>query len=570
MFVKPCREKVPPSPQTPQPTEYLRADYRKYIPSGQTVYEYMEEGAKKFGNRTALSFYGMKTTYRRLFEKVNEAERALRGMGVGNGDIVAVSLPGIPEAVHLIYAINKIGAVYCAFDCRSKEKEIFETLEKFKPKLCIVPCFQIKDFRHVDSCKVISVEMTHSLGGFAKIGAFFAHIFTGRVFVQCARKNIMSYNSFLKNAAGGENLPAEKNRDNVFGFFYTSGTTYGRKSIILTNENINAAARQMDTVENWRERGNTVLNIMPMFTCYGVTVATHFPLSSGFEVRLIPLINTKKMKNTLLREKPNFLISVPAHWEYFVKDRFRGCDLSFLKTVIVGGDKMAPEYHTRINGIFEKCRSSARLRCGYGLSESTSTGTFPGEDAPSESVGKPGKYTLVGVFDKDTYAPLPVGTPGEICIFGPTVCKGYYGDREMTDMLLKQHSDGTLWLHSGDTGYLDEHGNLFFCERMKRMYVRYDGTKISPYAIEQILEKCPQIERCMIVAIPDKSHACGMCGRALIVLRKNTKAARGEAEKYIRKNLGIHMVPKEISYVDALPYTKNGKLDYFSTLQETP
>ncbi len=515
-------------------------------------------------HKTALSFYGKKTDYRLLFERIDQAERALRAWGIQRGDIVAVSLPGIPEAVYLLYAINKIGGIYCAFDCRAKEPELSETLEKFKPKLCIIPSFQLKSFQHLPHQPVLVVEITHSMGRTAKAGAFLADVFTGRARLKIRHKNFIPYRTFLRKEKEGKNLPAEKGPENVFGYFYTGGTTYGRKSIVLTNENINGAVYQNHTMGNWTEQGDSLLDIMPLFTCYGVTVGMHFPLSFGIQVKLIPLINPKKLKQTLLREKPNFLLSVPAHWEYFAKDRFRNRDLSFLKTVLVGGDKMAPEYCDKINRIFRDCGSTARIRCGYGLSEATSSGTLPTEESPRGSVGRPGKFTLVGIFDKDTLKPVPTGQTGEICLYGPTLCKGYYQDEAMTKMLLKEHGDGSVWLHSGDVGYLDEKGNLFFCERLKRMYVRYDGTKVSPYAIEQVLEGCPQIARCMIVAIPDRDHTCGMCARALIVLKKKDIAHRTAVEKYIREHLGVHMLPKETVYVETLPYTKNGKLDYFS------
>ena len=548
---------------------YLREDFKEYTPFGISMYEYMYNRAKDFGDLPALSFYGTKSSYKEMFEKIEEAERALRGMGIKNGDIVAVSLPGMPEAVHLIYAINKIGAIYCAFDCRSQECEILETLEKFDPKLCIIPSFQLGAFKNVHDHAVVYIDPTHSIGGPTKITSFIANIWTGRIFIQRKNKNLLSYDEFLKKAADGENLPPEKNADNIFGCFYTSGTTYGRKSIILTNENVNSAAYQYAITENYVQKGEAMLDIMPMFTCYGVTIAMHLPLSLGVHVKLIPLINIKKLKQTIMREKPNFLITVPAHWEYFVKENFDGCDLSYLRTVIVGGDKIDPEYEDKITEIFHKCGSDAWIRCGYGLSETTSVGVLPAKGTPKGSVGKPMVHTLIGIFDRDTWEPMPRGEKGEICIYGPTVCNGYFKDEEMTEMLLKKHDDGRVWAHTGDVGYIDEDGYLFFCERLKRMYVRYDGTKISPFSIEQILSGCKPIARCMVTAIRDKDHSHGMCARALIVLREgeDKKSARAEIDKYIHENLGQHMVPKEIMFVEKLPYTKMGKLDYFAAAQ---
>lgn len=551
---------------------FVRDDFVEYIPTNLSAYQAIEKNADEFADLTAISFYGLKITYKTMFERIDQLARALRASGVGKDDVVAGSLPSIPEGVILIYAINKIGARYCAFDCRSKEGEILETLEKFNPKICVIPDFQMDAFKNVKDCTVVHVSPVNFVGKYAISYTLSSNFFTGRYFLKMRKKNFISYNKFLERAAQVESAPTEISTDNIFGYFYTSGTTYGRKSIILTNENINAACIQYaGGFENARPT-EKMLTIMPMFTCYGVSIAVHLPLMLGLRISMIPLIDIKKMKETLEKNKPNYIITVPAHWEYFVKEDFTDCDLSYLTTVIVGGDKIDPEYEDRINQVFKDCGSTAKLRPGYGLSETTSSGSFPYEDSPKGSVGSPMKYTLLGIFDPETYEPLPPNTDGEICIWGPTVCKGYYKDEEMTEKLLRKHdSDGKVWLHSGDIGYLDEKGNLFFRERIKRMYVRHDGTKISPYSIEQVISQCPIVARCMVTAIPDVRHTHGKVGKALIVLREgvNKSSAYSQLEQYMNKNLGLHMIPKETVIVDKLPYTKNGKLDYFAAMQVT-
>ena len=86
-------------------------------------------------------------------------------------------------------------------------------------------------------------------------------------------------------------------------------------------------------------------------------------------------------------------------------------------------------------------------------------------------VGLPLNNTLVKIYSREKGSFLSFNEVGEICVFGPTVCRGYFKDEDMTKKLLQLHSDGKIWLHSGDLGYLDEKGCLHFCEREKRMYV---------------------------------------------------------------------------------------------------
>ena len=549
--------------------ETLTPHKQTYRPIRKSVYEYLYAEAKNYGNNdVALSFYGKHIGYQTLLEKIEKVARALSAYGVKAGDHVLVSLPAIPEAVYLLYAINKIGAKYCAFDCRSKKEDVWETIGQFSPKICFICDFHMREFKNISNIPIVCIAPAYSVSGrLSEISVFFRRCFTVR------QKNMVYYHRFIKGNVPKKTVSNGRGRTSdpdIFGYFYTSGTTYGRKSVILTNENINASVEMIAMVEHEVCRGDRLLNIMPLFACYGVTMGTHLPLVMGVAVHLIPLINIKKLKKTILQEKPNHIISVPAHWEYFANETFKGVDLSFLKTVTVGGDRVDPVYEKNINHIFRFCGSGACLRKGYGLTETASCATYPAtqKSTVGNSVGRAHIYMRIAIFDVDSGKELPIGEIGEICVLGPTLCKGYYKDREATERLLRLHEDGLVWLHSGDRGYLDKDGNLFFCERIKRMYVRFDGTKISPYSIEKALEKCPLIKQVLILAERDTAHSHGMCAKALIVLSENVEGNKARAlkliEKYIRENLGEHMQPRYVEIVERLPHTKNGKLDYFN------
>lgn len=534
------------------------------LPGNISVYCYLEKYAKQYGKDTAISFYGKQISYEQLLSKIDTVAKALIACGVKKDDVVAASLPGIPEGIYLIYAINKIGAVYCAFDCRAKNEEIKDTIRTFTPKLCIVPNFQVMEFHDIPDCPVVYISPAHTLGGMEKFCSIPADFFTGRDFICVRNPKIMKYDRFIKGGNSIGTYPVERSSQDIFGYFYTSGTTYGRKSVILTNRNINSAATIQRISNQEIQAGQSLLNIMPLFTCYSVTLAVHLPLVCGVSVNLIPLVDTKKLKKTLLKEKPNFIITVPAHWEYFIRGSFHGCDLSFMKQIIIGGDTIKPAFREKLNSIFRVHGSCEPVLVGYGLTETTSTATVAFSVA-EKSVGRALPYIQLAVCDPETGKALPIGTEGEICIHGPTVCSGYYRDEEATQRLLKLHDDGKVWLHSGDRGYLDGTGALYFCERYKRMYVRFDGTKISPYSIEQGIAACPLVENVLVVAISDKDHSHGMCAKAYVILKKGKSKEDAPAAifKYCKKHLDEHMQPQEIVVVDSLPRTKNGKLRYF-------
>ena len=542
------------------------AEAPPYEPINLGVYDYFLKSAATHRKKIALSYYGRSVSYKALSAAIDSTATALSATGVGRGDVVIVSLPSIPEAVHLFYAINKIGAIFCGMDCRITCDEIREIIAQVKPKLCFVSDFQLKEFENIDDTRVVCVSFAKTLHFLSVFASFFADLFKGRLHLVGKKENIITYSKFISLGQKNADVSfAPVKGDDVCAYFYTSGTTKGKKCVVLTNENINSAVAQYANSQKDLADARRFCNIMPLFTCYGISLGTHLPLTVGLEIRMIPLFFGSRMKQLLLKEKPGYIITVPAHWEHFVKDRFDGADFSFMKGLIVGGDKLDEESENRINEILKTHNSTARVMRGYGLTEASTAVTTQPSNTPRGSVGCAMCWSEIGIFDPETGLRLPPLEKGEICVKGPNLCQGYFEDEEATRALLRTHEDGSLWLHSGDIGYMDEDGFLFFCERIKRIYVRFDGTKISPFAIEQVLQKCPEVSRCLVIAIDDPKHFHGKCAKALIVFKDGAYAetAREKVQKFIHANLPSFMRPTQLEFVDRLPTTINGKLDYF-------
>lgn len=538
-----------------------------YTPINVSIYQYLKDHAASYASMCALSFYHVQITFDDLFHAIDQVECALRAHGVKQGDRVAVSLPGIPEAVYLFYAINKIGAVYCAVDCRCKSNELIEIFSELNPKLAFISDFHLPEFRTISYLPLIYLRADRSLGKTSSVSAVFRDLFTGRLSVFYHMNNLLSYDTFLKTPFNDSisNDHAVNHLHDTAALFYTSGTTNGRKCVRLTNENINSAVYQQAFSNRHHSPGDIFLNIMPPFTCYGITLGLHLPLCVGIEVRLYPLFRAKKLATILKKAHPNMVITVPSHWEAFIKHPPKATDLSCLKIVIIGGDTLSAVYRQQIKTALHSCQCQAILSNGYGLTETASTAISPNEKTPIGSIGQACCWTSVTIIDPLTGQQLPCGKHGEICISGPSICQGYLNDPQSTNALLHLHDDGKIWLHSGDIGYKDDKGNIYFVERIKRMYIRYDGTKMSPYAIEQALLACPAVDRCLVVAAPDPAHSHGMCPHAIIVKAGalSTRQAKAQLEKHIRFHLAEHMRPSSIHFVQELPSTKNGKIAYF-------
>ena len=159
---------------------------------------------------------------------------------------------------------------------------------------------------------------------------------------------------------------------------------------------------------------------------------------------------------------------------------------------------------------------------------------------------------------------MKYNTEGEICITGPSVMLGHYDNEELTNKTLKQHGDGLYWIHTGDLGYMNENGVLYVTGRMKRMIVRYDGFKIYPTSIENIILNCEGVDS---VAVVKSQNELGNVVKAYIVAKENVtdlNELKITIEAKCHELLAERAVPSHFEFIEELPKTNLGKIDYDS------
>ena len=182
------------------------------------------------------------------------------------------------------------------------------------------------------------------------------------------------------------------------------------------------------------------------------------------------------------------------------------------------------------------------------------------------SVGIPFVFSTVSIFDVDSGKELPYNEIGEVCITGPSVMLGYYGNEQETQAIIRRHSDGKAWVHSGDMGYMSENGSLFILGRLKRIIIRYDGVKVFPIMIENALLTHSAADSCCVVGMDDPEHSQGKLPLVHIVLkaeyRKDIAKVKQELAAVCQKELPEYAQPAEYKFRDSLPLTPIGKVDY--------
>ena len=138
---------------------------------------------------------------------------------------------------------------------------------------------------------------------------------------------------------------------------------------------------------------------------------------------------------------------------------------------------------------------------------------------------------------------------------------GYLNDEAETNAALQVHDDGYVWLHTGDLGYMDSDGFLFYKGRIKRMIIT-SGYNVYPSHIEEIMEAHPAVLQCTVVGVPHPYKQ--EVPKAFVVLNKGYHSLfiKNELKEYCKKNLAKYMVPYDIVIRKNLPKTKLGKVDF--------
>lgn len=526
---------------------------------GDSMYGLLKYQSKGRLKEPALYFVGKKITYAALFDEIDKAAVYLFNSGVGKGDTVTVALPNIPTAVAVLYAANKLGAVVNFVHPLVPVKKLLAYAEKTDSNIIFVLdkiANAYADKLAASGKTIIVCNASPYLGGAAR---FFYNTFTFSDRSKLKRKDgFVYYSDVLKSrhidikSSHDEDLPAA--------VMHSGGTTSEPKSIVLSNKSFNAVAINTVRVIDGYSPDGGMLAALPMFHAFGVGVCIHTALVAGYCVYLVPKFSTKKIVKMLNRLKIAVLAGVPAMYEGMLGEKkFDSPKRKRLSFAFCGGDALSLDTKEKFDGIMKKHGSACVLDEGYGLTEmcgvfSVNTRAF----SRAGSLGKPlGDYGAE-VFEGAKM--LGRGEEGEICLCGDSMMNGYLGDEAATSYSVFEYN-GKNYLRTGDYGTVDADGFIFYKQRLKRV-VKINGVSVFPSEAERAIASLPFVSECAVIENRDERNRTYL--KALVVL----KPGIGEREASERigercaENLNKWTAPRSVVFVDRLPKTYVGKVDY--------
>jgi len=556
-----------PSVERPWLKYYDAAHVAAPLPE-QTIFELFEENNRDYPDDIAIHYLGATIRYGELAEQIDRCARSLQALGVGRNDVVTIAMPSMPEAVYMVYAVNRLGAVANMIHPLASADETCHYLNEVGSKVFVMFTGTYAIMRgHLEKTTVttsVVVSPVQSLGRTVR----WIYGLKNRKERVAESNSVMMWETFVRKGEG-LTLPPPQRADRDWAVIsHTGGTTGTPKGVVCTNRNIIAQIVQMIEKRNIK-RQNCMFMQLPPFINYSL-VSMVETFSYGFRALLVPRYDPTTLVKHIRKYGVNYIHSIPAYWEPLCHSKVRFGDLKTLEIIATGGEAMDTATEAQVNMMLKVGGSPAELMKGYGMTESTSgiAGTYP-ECNDSGCVGIPFMLTNCRVVDVQTGEELSYNEEGEICFSGPTIMVGYYKNPEATAEIIKTDADGTRWLHTGDVGYMNEDGLLFLTGRLKRLIMQKDEngmvSKIFPERIESVIMQMPEIEECCVVG---KTDATRINLPIAYVVVSPKAAGVGEAEvcqsviRWCQGQLPAYMIPSEVHVLSTMPRTDRGKIDY--------
>ncbi len=329
---------------------------------------------------------------------------------------------------------------------------------------------------------------------------------------------------------------------------FTSGTSAQPKGVELSYRNLQSNGEDM-VASAGITPGHRLLNCLPPFHVFGLTVSALVPVAAGASSFCIPRFSPMAISKAIQEENISVFMAIPSMHGALLRLKSAPDDL--FKNIFLLGSGGEPLAENIFLGFKE--RFNARLLQGYGLTETAPVCTLELPDMQRDgSIGKPIRNVEIGIFD-ETGTQVAKGAEGEIWIKGPNVMLGYQQDSESTSKVLTD--DG--WFKSGDAGRIDDDGFVYITGRIKEMLI-VGGENVHPREIESVLELHPAVAEAGVIGQTDPSR--GEVPVAFVSFEEGQTATEVEMRDFARQKLAGFKVPKQIRILDELPHGATGKL----------
>lgn len=526
-----------------------------------TVWNNLSVTATRYPEKAATVFYDSRLSYRELMQQTERLAGFLAtDCGVAAGDRVLLFMQSCPQFIAAFYGVLRANAVVVPVSPMNVTDELEHNLGDSGARVAIVGQELFERIapllgRLVD--RVIVTAYSDALTADTGLAV--------PEFIRAPRQPVTDAGAIAWTdvlAADRPAPPLTARHADLAAILYTSGTTGRPKGCMHSHFTI------MCTLVGgamWEvmHQDSVILSTAPLFHVTGMQHSMNAGIYAGATIVFLPRWDPAVAGELIERfgcthwaNVPTMVVDLLAH------PATAGRDLSSLVCIAGGGSSM-PEAVAR----------ELQARCGieyleaYGMTESISQTHFnPPDDLRKQCLGIPTFDTESLVIDPDTLRVLGPDEVGEIVSRGPQIMLGYWNNPAATEAAFVE-VDGRRFLRTGDLGRIDRDGFFYIADRLKRM-INASGYKVWPAEVEATLFKHPAIKEACIVGAPDDRR--GETVKAYVVLREGVAPAPSAEDiiAWSRDHMAAYKVPRRVAFVDALPRSGTGKVQW-RALQES-
>nr|UDM67002.1 4-coumaroyl-CoA ligase 2 [Crocosmia x crocosmiiflora] len=510
-----------------------------YIPDHLPLHSYCFEHIAEFADRPCLidgstgkiqSYADVELASRRVAAGLN------RRFGIKKGDVIMLLLPNCSEFVFAFLGASYLGAMSTTANPFYTAAEIHKQVRSAGARLVIT------ESSHVG--KVRELEESNSL----KIVVINEPVPEGCI-----------HFSELEDSDETELPQVEIQPDDVVALPFSSGTTGLPKGVMLTHRGLVTSVAQQVDGENpnlYFKKEDVVLCVLPLFHIYSLNSVLLCGLRAGSAILIMKKFDIVKLMELVNKYGVTIAPFVPPIVVEIAKNpAVDNYDLSTIRTVMSGAAPMGKELQDKL---LQKI-PNATLGQGYGMTEAgpvlSMCLSFAKEpfEVKSGSCGTVVRNAELKIVDPDTGFSLTRNQPGEICIRGKQIMKGYLNDPEATERTIDEEG----WLHTGDVGFVDQDDEIFIVDRLKEL-IKYKGFQVAPAELEAMLITHPNIGDAAVV--PMKDEVAGEVPVAFVVRSNGSEITEDDIKQYISKQVVFYKRLHRVFFVEAIPKAPSGKI----------
>ncbi|KAI3917597.1 hypothetical protein MKW98_021359 [Papaver atlanticum] len=464
----------------------------------------------------------------------------LSKLGIKKGDVIMLLLQNCPEFIFSFLGASMLGAVSTTANPFYTQAEIFKQFNSSKTKLIITQS------QYVD-------KLRDSSENAPKIGEDFIVVTIDDPPENCIHFSVIS-------DADEKEIPSVSiEPDSAVVLPYSSGTTGLPKGVILTHKSLISSVAQQVDGENpnlYLKSDDVVLCVLPLFHIYSLHSVLLCSLRAGAAVLLMEKFEINSLLELIQRYRVSVTPVVPPLVLALAKNPLvENFDLSSIRAVLSGAAPLGKELQDALKSRVPQ----AIFGQGYGMTEAgpvlAMSLVFAKQpfSSKSGSCGTVVRNAELKVIDPETGLTLRHNQPGEICVRGPQIMKGYLNDVDATSSTV----DVEGWLHTGDIGYVDDDDEIFIVDRVKEL-IKFKGFQVPPAELEALLLSHPSIADAAVVS--QKDDVAGEIPVAFIVQSNGFELTEVAVKEYISKQVVFYKRLHKVFFIHAIPKSPSGKI----------